>query len=45
VLTAQAALVQARSNQAQALTNLKLQEKTLEYATGSLVHQEDGSRK
>jgi outer membrane protein len=45
VLTAQAALVQARSNQAQALTNLKLQEKTLEYATGSLVHQGDVSRR
>jgi outer membrane protein len=44
VLTAQAALVQARSNQAQALTNLKLQEKTLEYATGSLVNQGDVSR-
>jgi outer membrane protein len=44
VLTAQAALVQARSNLAQALTNLKLQEKTLEYATGSLVNHEDGRR-
>jgi outer membrane protein len=44
VLTAQAALVQARSNLAQALTNLKLQEKTLEYATGSLVNQEDVPR-
>jgi outer membrane protein len=44
VLTAQAALVQARSNFAQSLTNLKLQEKTLEYATGSLVNQGDVSR-
>jgi outer membrane protein len=44
VLTAQAALVQARSNLAQSLTNLKLQEKTLEYATGSLVNQGDVPR-
>jgi outer membrane protein len=36
VLTAQAALVQAQSNYAQALTNLKLQDKSLEYATGTL---------
>jgi outer membrane protein len=37
VLTAQAALVLARSNLAQAQTNLKLQEKTLQYATGTLL--------
>lgn len=36
VLTAQAALVQARSNQAQSLTNLMLQRSALEYAVGGL---------
>jgi outer membrane protein len=37
VLTAQAALVQARSNLAQVLTNLKLQERTLDYAVGHII--------
>ncbi len=36
VLSAQTALTQARSNQVQASVNLKLREKTLEYATGLL---------
>lgn len=39
VLTSQAALVLARSDLAQALTNLKLQEKSLEYATGKILHE------
>lgn len=37
VLTAQAALTQAQANLAQVLTNLKLQEKSLEYAVGRIV--------
>lgn len=37
VLTSQSALVQAQSNQAQALINLKLREKTVAYAQGRLL--------
>ena len=37
LLTAQAALVQAQSNWAQSLTHLKLQEKTLQFATVTLL--------
>ncbi|MFL5815069.1 MAG: TolC family protein, partial [Bdellovibrionia bacterium] len=37
VLTSQTALVQAQSNQAQAVINLKLREKALAYATGTLA--------
>jgi outer membrane protein len=36
VLTSQTSLVQAESNEAQAVVNLKLREKTLAYATGTL---------
>ena len=37
VLTAQAALVQARSEEAQSRTNLKLQERTLSYSVGKIL--------